>query len=303
MSNEKWVVIHMGRNRRVSCTTCGKHMRSDHLHNHEKVHFKAMKKNLLIEADEIGHEIQQSTSSENEKKRELNGKSDNDAEIPDIDALRCDLLKGKKLYQDKIEMGAQISLIIEEDDIDEESLTKEQKEVLSLHRKRIPRFDFTTTELRTWQQQTMIFFDFPSERTVIWITGNKGNEGKSWFQSYVHAYYGFNRVARVDLRIKHANICNVLKKRTLGSIDIFLFNDARSVSGEDHNLYRILEDIKDGQATASKYDNDNIRFKTPNIVLVFSNQYPITSKLSRDRWKIFHIKNSELHDARSICLK
>ena len=293
----------MGRNKRVMCTTWGKHMRSDHLRNHENVHFKATQKKLLIEVEEKGHGIQQSTSSENENKRDLNAESGDDAEISDIDALRCDLLKGKKLHQDKIEMGAQISLIIEEDDIDEESLTKEQKEALSLHRKRIPRFDFTTTQLRPWQQQTMKLFEFPSERTVIWLTGNKGNEGKSWFQSYVHAYYGFNRVVRVDLRIKHANICNVLKKRSLGSIDIFLFNDARSVSGEDHNLYRILEDIKDGQATASKYDNDNIQFKTPNTVIIFSNQYPITGKLSLDRWKIFSIKDSELKDATSRCLK
>ena len=84
-----------------------------------------------------------------------------------------------------------------------------------------------------------------------------------------------------------------MKKRTLSSVDIFIFNDARSVSGEDHNLYRILEDIKDGQATASKYDN---YFKTPNIVAVFSNQYPHTEKLSNDRWIIFKINDQELEN-------
>ena len=128
----------------------------------------------------------------------------------------------------------------------------------------------------------MKIIECPSERQVIWITDRQGNEGKSWFQNYVESFYGFNRVARVDLRIKHANICNVLKKRPLASVDIFLFNDARSVSGEEINLYRILEDIKDGQATASKYDNDNIRLRTPNTVIIFSNRYPKTQKLSRD---------------------
>ena len=87
-----------------------------------------------------------------------------------------------------------------------------------------------------------------------------------------------------------------MKKRTLSSVDIFIFNDARSVSGEDRNLYRILEDIKDGQATASKYDNDNIYFKTPNIVVVFSNQYPDMMKLSYDRWIIFKINDQELEN-------
>ena len=110
-------------------------------------------------------------------------------------------------------------------------------------------------------------------------------------------------LVRVDLRIKHANICNVLKKRTLSSVDIFIFNDTRSVSGEDHNLYRILEDIKDGQATASKYDNDNIYFKTPNIVVVFSNQYPDTKKLSYDRWIILKINDQELENVTQAMAK
>ena len=119
---------------------------------------------------------------------------------------------------------------------------------------------------------------------------------ESWFQCYMEAYFGFLRVVRVDLRIKHANVSQVLKKRSLGSIDIFLFNDARSVSGEEFNLYRILEDIKDGQATTSKYDNDNIRFKTPNTVMIFSNQYPKVKNLFRDRWQIYNANQDGLND-------
>ena len=131
---------------------------------------------------------------------------------------------------------------------------------------------------------------------MIWITGRQGNEGKTWFQWYVETYFGFHRVARIDLRIKHANVCHVLKKRSLGSIDIFLFNDMPSVSEEERSLYRILEDIKDGQATTSKYDNDNIRFKTPNTLMVFSNHYPKIKKLSRDRWQIFNANRDGLND-------
>ena len=142
----------------------------------------------------------------------------------------------------------------------------------------------------------MKYFESPTQRQVIWIRGNKGNEGKSWFQNYVQSFFGYHRVCRLDLRIKHANICNVLQKRTLGTIDIFLFNDSRSVSGDELNLYRILEDIKDGQATTSKYNNDNIRFKTPNTVMVFSNHYPNLKKLSRDRWILLHPNMDGLKD-------
>ena len=72
---------------------------------------------------------------------------------------------------------------------------------------------------------------------------------KNWSQNYVESYFGYHRVARVDLKIKHANVCNVLRKRSLATANIFLFNDPLSVSGEEMNSCRILEDIEDGGAT------------------------------------------------------
>ena len=217
--------------------------------------------------------------------------------------VRERLLKNNQLYLNKIVLGEKIADIIEEGIVREESLTKEDKEALDLYRKQKPIFDIADIQLRAWQEDALRLIETPSEREVVWITGRQGNEGKSWFQSYMETYFGFHRVIRVDLRIKHASMCNVLKKRTLNSIDIFVFNDARSVTGEELNLYRILEDIKDGQATASKYDNDNIRFKTPNTVLIFSNQYPQTQKLSRDRWKIYNANQNGLNDVTVSVLK
>ena len=210
--------------------------------------------------------------------------------------LEKDLLKDNQLYLERIELGKKIAIILDKGVIREESLTKERKVSLDLYRRQRPRFDIATMELRPWQKDALKLVELPSERKVIWIMGRRGNEGKTWFQCYMEAYFGFHRVVRVDLRIKHANVCQVLKKRSLGSIDIFLFNDARSVSGEEFNLYRILEDIKDGQATTSKYDNDNIRFKTPNTVMIFSNQYPKVQLLSRDRWQIYNANQDGLND-------
>ena len=157
--------------------------------------------------------------------------------------------------------------------------------------------------MRPWQEQALQLIETPTERKVIWMVGRIGNEGKSWFQCYIEAYYGFHRVVRIDLRMKHANVCQVLKKRNLASINVFLFNDSRSVSGEELNFYRILEDIKDGQATTSKYDNDNIRFKTPNTLMVFSNVYPNTKKLSRDRWDIYNVNKNGLNNVTQQIMK
>ena len=226
-----------------------------------------------------------------------------DSESLDKDDLRDLLSRNNRLYLGQIELGKNISSILDEGVVREESLTKEHKLALDIYRREEPRCDISTVHLRPWQEEALKLIDSPSERQVIWIVGRQGHEGKTWFQNYVESYFGYHRVVRVDLRIKHANVCNVLKKRSLATANIFLFNDSRSVSGEEINLYRILEDIKDGQATASKYDNNNIRFKTPNTVMVLSNGYPTLNKLSRDRWRIYNANKDILHDVTSQVMK
>ena len=205
------------------------------------------------------------------------------------------MLQRNQNFLDKIEFGGRIARLIDEHGINEQSLSKDHQEALVLFRRQQPQFEIVGAELRPWQQDAMKYFESPTQRQVIWIQG-RGNEGKTWFQNYVQSFFGYHRVCRLDLRIKHPNICNVLQKRTLGTIDIFLFNDSRSVSGDELNLYRILEDIKDGQATTSKYNNDNIRFKTPNTVMVFSNHDPNLKKLSEDRWILLHPDSDGLKD-------
>ena len=197
-------------------------------------------------------------------------------------------VRGNQIYLEKIQLGEKVSSILDKGVVREESLNKEHKYALDLFRKQRPQFDISSIQLRPWQEDALKLINYPSEREVIWITDTKGDTGKTWFQKYVESYFGFHRVFRADLRIKHTSLCYILQKRTFASIDIFLFNDARSISGEDLNMYRILEDIKDGQATASKYNNEIIRMKTPNILMVFSNKLPNLKKLSRDRWTIYH---------------
>ena len=60
--------------------------------------------------------------------------------------------------------------------------------------------------------------------------------------------------------------------------------------------YEMLESLKDGELFASKYDNQRIKVKTTNIVMVFSNDEFNTSRLAKDRWKLFFIINEQLKD-------
>ena len=89
------------------------------------------------------------------------------------------------------------------------------------------------------------------------------------------------------------SICHALRKRPLTTTDIFLFNVGKAQTSNEVN-YEVLEKIKDGRILASKYDSKELKFKTPNIVVVFSNDKPDVKQLALDRWKIFSIINEGL---------
>ena len=208
------------------------------------------------------------------------------------DDLEMHMLQDNQDYLNKIELGKQISIIIGKGVVKEESLSRSRKEALDLYRKQIPIRNMEQVELRPWQEQLMVAAT-PTDREVIWIQGGKGNEGKTWFQNYLASFYGHARVVRLDLKMKTANVLHALTKRPLSTTDIFLFNEPRAINNEACN-YNILESIKDGTAVSSKYNNDIVTFKVPNVVIVFSNSIPQMSQLSRDRWCIFRITKEGL---------
>ena len=68
-----------------------------------------------------------------------------------------------------------------------------------------------------------------------------------------------------------------------------MFNDGRPSSEDAKPCYSVLEAIKDGTAINGKYQSEVVRFKTLNVVFVFSNVVPDVMQLSRDRWQILSI--------------
>ena len=284
------------RHKRSKCSVCEKWMRSDNYDRHMKIH-----KDILtlpdneIEAELKARQVRKLEKEEREEKRQqivetaskLNVSVPEELQDHSLEELHQRLLKNKTIYLERVKIGEEISKYLIIDEIPEESLSKEDKECLELYRNQQVRLDINKVELRPWQKDAFQLFESPTERNVIWIYGPRGNIGKSWFQNYIEAYFGYQRVFRSDLRIKHKDTCNILKKRGLTTIDIFLFNDSRSTKGEEMNIYRVLEDIKDGAATTSKYDSKVIKFKTPNIVMVFSNKQPNQKSLSADRWEVY----------------
>ena len=301
MENE-WKCEQKGvnRNKRVRCKLCNRSIRSDNANRHARTH-----KDILTMSDQDVREELRSRQlvkmrREEQQQRVMEIAQQENISIDlhpeqsiDTEILRGDLLRDNQEYLYQIELGKQISNIIDEGIVREESLTNERKKALMLYRKTKPSIEIANVHLRPWQEALMSMIMIPSQRTVFWIIGSRGNEGKSWFQGYLETFYGYARVVRLELSNTSSNILHALSKRPLSTTDIFLFNDTRATSSLSQN-YSILENIKDGSAISSKYNSEIIRFKTPNSVIVFTNNQPDKHRLSADRWRVYSINKDGL---------
>ena len=62
----------------------------------------------------------------------------------------------------------------------------------------------------------------------------------------------------------------------------------------DLKLKDALEKMKDGEAVASKYDSQQLEFRVPNVVMVFSNYPPDVNEIAKVRFRLFNINNKKL---------
>ena len=254
---------------------CKKKMRSDHL----KRHCLTKHKNFDFKVTTVVKGFLREKDSGN----------------PSVQDLESEILADNKLLDEKIELGEKISKVLTNTNAKEESLSKKNKEAFNLYQSKKFAINPNDDDLKLypWQQQAIDLMQKPSLREVIWVKGARGNEGKTWFQKYVQSLLGRERVVQLDLKNSIGNIMQILRKLPLSTLDIFMFNDARSGLSETR-CYDVLENLKDGCSIASKYSSEIIQFKTPNVVIVFSNADPDMTQLSKDRWKVFYINKDGL---------
>ena len=262
----------MGNNKQVLCKICYKTMRSDHLRGHMKVH-------------------------------EENGGSKRkyDEMEEDGEALKKYLIEKTNEYKAKITLGKEVYLILGEGEVLEQALPEEMKDALDIYIKQAPEVNQSNVELKPWQKDLLEYMNHPTQRQIIWIVGKSCGEGKSWFQKYVKSVYGTRKVVSgINLRANTASICHVLSKQPLSTADIFLFNIGKAKTKTDVVNYEVLEDLKDGDAFAAKYHSQQLKIRTPNVVMVFSNERPNTDQLALDRWKLLYITDDNIEERQVI---
>jgi hypothetical protein len=134
----------------------------------------------------------------------------------------------------------------------------------------------------------------PDCRQINWIFDEKGNTGKTLFcdkyevdnlhDALVIASIGSLRdIADV---IRNWMTSNSNEPRTI------LFDLPRTLVDRD-SIYTLLESIKNGRLTCTKYSGTTLRFERPHII-VFANWLPKLGLISRDRWNIEEIRNKKL---------
>ena len=284
------------RNKQVCCKFCGREMRSDNLEMHMKTHVKMAKVNETIEnlirqkEAHLEQEIQHMDIISHDIESPLECYEQSQA-IPE--SVREEMLRRNDEYLEKMEMGRQVYEVLQEGAVKEGSLSFKHKEALDLFRKERSVMNVDDIQLRVWQCDLLENIKLPSEREVIWVRGTKGNEGKSWFQSYIQSLFGIDRVVRLDIKARKQDLMHALAKRPLTNADIFLFNMPRSCGETKSCSYGAIEGIKDGYATSTKYTSTVLSFKTPNVVVVFSNELPRPHQLSKDRLCLFDINAND----------
>ena len=276
----------MGRNKFIQCEVCMKSLRSDRIKAHREQHKKGEKYTMgtcpICQKSMIAGHLKRHEKVHTASLNQI------------LDNVRHD----QDAYDNTIKTGELVKEALSDKDIDVKSLRKEYAKALEINavKTQSPHGDFGS--LKPWQKDLLKIMK-PSQREIIWITGKKGAEGKSWLQEHIEHQYGTKRVFRCSVDKKAESILHTLSKMTLALVDVFLFNIPRCFDPVAAP-YSVFEGIKDGRAISTKYDSKVLNFVKPNILVVFSNEAPYLTRASKDRWKTYHIVGDKLEKRESF---
>ena len=274
-------------NKKVLCKVCYREMRSDHLTRHMKQHSKRNEGNPVTSISV--------TNNYNTTPGVSTQIGKEDSEI-NKQKLRKHLIKLENKYQEKIFLGQKIYEMLGEGVVSYQALPREMKEGVDLYMENQADFrDVGNVELKPWQESLLEYVQQPCDREIFWVVGQEGNEGKNWFQKYVKSWLGARRVVTgIDIKANNASIFQALRKCPIATADIFLFNIGKSMKQFDKINYDALEQMKDGEPFASRYNSQLLKIRVPNVVMVFSNSPPDVNELAKVRFRVFNINNNEL---------
>ena len=70
------------------------------------------------------------------------------------------------------------------------SLDRDKMAALEIFEKHGQVKEIKNVEGRQWQKELLEYVNNPTQRRIIWVVGEKGNEGKTFFQDQLEEQYG-----------------------------------------------------------------------------------------------------------------
>ena len=155
----------------------------------------------------------------------------------------------------------------------------------------IPRQIREIRALYPWQQSIVDMADVWDTRTINMIYDPLGNIGKSVLVGYMRCHGLARKLPPLnDYKDVMRIICDMPTSRC------YLFDMPRAMKKDKlGQLYTAIEEVKSGYAFDDRYSFKEKFFDCPNI-WIFANTLPDFAMLSKDRWKIWEVKEQRLQE-------
>ena len=141
----------------------------------------------------------------------------------------------------------------------------------------------------------------PDTRSIISIYDEEGCTGKSTFFKYLYFKHP-DKVARLSYGSAQQLRSSLIN---ISSYEIYIIDLTRTKSRYDSyiELICVIEDLKNGLVFNAMYGNGSTLMMEPPHIIMSSNFIPDVNLLSKDRWKMYKIKNEKLVDITNKQLK
>lgn len=145
------------------------------------------------------------------------------------------------------------------------------------------------TTLYPWQQTLINKTEKHDTRSIHVVIDPKGYKGKSSFSRYITWHKLGSLVPPMNCAEDILQFCMCIKKQKRYIIDMPRAMPKKHLQA----MYAGIESLKNGVLYDKRYKGVLKLINHPNII-VFTNQYPDKRQLSRDRWRLWSIKDNQL---------
>lgn len=160
-------------------------------------------------------------------------------------------------------------------------------------------------EPRGWQVDILSMLEeemsFPRSqrdtRSPIWIYDYEGSSGKSAFADFLAINYPSQWFAMEAANDRDSSLilANAWAGRHWDATGLAI-NISRTVENFCPSVYKLIECIKDGKITSTKYKSKTLAINAGCIVMVTANMLPDKNRMSMNRWNlVFRIWRGKIH--------